>query len=124
MAWASLHPAVSHFPITLLIEGNRLAQIPPHTFTAGTRYSNPKLFTLMLEGRFVDEQFENADNHDKFGSFFILNGSLSRQLPFWNGQVFIAAENMLNREYTVDLGGGVRKIGSPLLVHGGLRFKL
>lgn len=105
------------------LEGRQLAQIPPHTFTVGTRYSNPKLFTFMIEGRFVDEQFEDAENQQKFGSFFILNSSLSRQLPFWGADVFIAAENLFDREYTVDLGGGIRKIGSPLLVHGGVRFR-
>ena len=106
------------------LEGHQLAQIPPHTFTVGTRYSDPKLFTFVLEGRFVDEQFEDAENEQKFGSFFILNGSLSRQLPLWNGEIFIAAENLFDREYTVDLGGGIRKVGSPRLVHGGVRFRL
>lgn len=106
------------------LEGHQLAQIPPYTFTLGTRYSNPKLFTFMLEGRFVDEQYEDAENEQKFGSFFLLNTSLSRQLPFANGEVFVAAENLFDREYTVDLGGGIRKIGSPLLVHGGVRFRL
>jgi len=105
------------------LEGHALAQIPAHTFTVGGRYSDPQLFTFMLEGRFVDEQFEDAENEQKFGSYFVLNGSVSRRLPFWNGEVFLAAENLMDREYTVDLGGGIRKIGSPLLGHGGVRFR-
>jgi hypothetical protein len=40
-----------------------------------------------------------------------------------NGEVFVAGENLTDREYTVDHGGGIQQIGSPLLVHGGVRFR-
>ncbi len=115
---------VSAPPMDKGLEGHQLAQIPPNTFTLRARFSDPRLFTFTLEGRFVDEQFEDAENEAKFGSYFVLNSSLSRDLPFWNGEVFIAAENMFDREYAVDLGGGILKVGSPLLVHGGIRFRL
>jgi hypothetical protein len=49
---------------------------------------------------------------------------LARQLPFWNGEVFFAIENVADREYTVDHGGGIKQIGSPFLAHGGVRFRL
>jgi iron complex outermembrane receptor protein len=106
------------------LEGFQLAQIPPHTATVAIEYRNPKLLTARLEGRFVDEQFEDQEHMDGQGSFFILNATLARQLPFWNGEVFIAGENLTDREYTVDHGGGIRQIGSPLLVHGGVRFRI
>jgi iron complex outermembrane receptor protein len=105
------------------LEGFQLAQIPPHTATVAAEYRNPRLLTARLEGRFVDEQFEDQEHMDKQGSYFILNATLSRQLPFWNGEVFIAGENLTDRQYTVDHGGGIQQIGSPLLVHGGLRFR-
>jgi outer membrane receptor protein involved in Fe transport len=106
------------------IQGKALQQVPPHTFTLGVRYTNPALFTFQLEGRFVDDQFEDAENDEPMSSYFILNGSLSRRLPFWNGQVFIAAQNLFDREYIVDRGGGIFKTGTPLLGYGGVRFKL
>ena len=105
------------------LEGFQLAQIPPHTATVAVVYHNPKFFTARLEGRFVDEQFEDQEHMDKQNSFFILNATLARQLPFWNGEIFLAGENLTDREYTVDHGGGIRQIGSPLLVHGGVRFR-
>jgi len=105
------------------LEGNDLPQVPKHSFTVGGRYSNPKWFTLAAEGRYVDHQFEDAENEERMGSYFIINASLSRELPWWNGEVFIAAENLLNRQYIVDVGGGVRKTGTPLLGHGGVRFR-
>lgn len=111
-------------PLEPSIAGFQLAQIPPHTATVAVEYRNPKIITARLEGRFVDEQFEDQEHMDKQGSFFILNATLARQLPIWNGEVFIAGENLTDREYTVDHGGGIRQIGSPLLVHGGVRFRL
>ncbi len=106
------------------LEGLQLAQIPPHTATVAAEYRNPQWLTARLEGRFVDEQFEDQEHMDKQGSYFILNATLARQLPLWNGELFLAGENLTDREYTVDHGGGIRQIGSPLLVHGGVRFHL
>jgi len=105
------------------LEGNHLAQIPVHTFTLRTRYQDPRWFNFMLEGRFVDQQFEDAENRESLGSFFVLNGSLTRRLPGIDGEVFIAAENLLDREYAVDRGGGILKVGTPLLGHGGVRLR-
>lgn len=110
-------------PLDRELEGKALAQIPPHTFTLGSQFSDPRLFTLRVEGRWVDEQFEDQDNRETLSSYVVINASLSRSLPFANGEVFIAAENLLNREYPVDMGGGILKIGSPLLGHGGVRFR-
>lgn len=112
-----------HAPDEKDLEGLQLAQIPPHTFSVRAEYRNARLFTLALEGRFVDEQFEDQEHMDGLGSYFILNASVARQLPFANGEVFLAGENLTDREYTVDHGGGIRQIGSPLLVHGGLRLR-
>jgi outer membrane receptor protein involved in Fe transport len=110
-------------PMDRDLQGNALAQIPPHTFTLGTVYNNPQLFTLRVEGRWVDEQFEDQANMERLSSYVVINTSLSRALPFANGEAFIAAENLLDREYPVDMGGGILKIGSPLIGHGGVRFR-
>ena len=118
---ATLVPAT---PAIKDLEGFQLAQIPPHTATVAVEYRNPKIITARLEGRFVDEQFEDQEHMDGQGSYFILNATLARQLPIWNGEIFLAGENLTDREYTVDHGGGIRQIGSPLLVHGGVRFRL
>src|SRR6185369_9954608 len=101
----------------------RLAQIPEHSFTVGLRYSNPKWFTLAFEGRYLGRQFEDAENNEPMGKYFILNGTLSRRLPYVDGEVFIAAENLFNDLYIVDRGGGIFKSGTPLLGHGGVRVR-
>ena len=106
------------------LEGNRLAQIPRHAVTFGGRYRNPDLFTLAAEGRFVDDQFEDEENLQRLTGYFLVNASLSRRLPFWNGEAFIAGENLADHEYPVDRGGGILNVGTPLTVFGGLRFRL
>ena len=106
------------------LEGNRLAQIPQHAVTARAQYSNPKLFTFVAEGRFTDDQFEDEENLQRLTGYFVLNASLSRRLPFWNGEVFIAGENLADRDYPVDRGGGILNVGTPRTVYGGVRFRL
>jgi outer membrane receptor protein involved in Fe transport len=115
---------VNAAPADTRLNGFSLAQIPPHTATVAVEYHNPALITARLEGRFVDEQFEDQEHNDKLGSYFILNATLARQLPIWNGEIFFAIENLADREYTVDHGGGIKQIGSPFLAHGGVRFRL
>jgi iron complex outermembrane receptor protein len=110
-------------PLNKDLEGYQLAQIPPHTFTVRAEYRNPQLFGVRIEGRWVDEQFEDQEHNDRQGSFFLLNATVARQLPFWHGEIFLAGENLTDREYIVDHGGGVKQTGSPLLVRGGVRFR-
>ena len=100
----------------------RAPQIGPMVTCIG--YRNPDLFTFAAEGRFVDDQFEDEENLQRLTGYFLVNASLSRRLPFWNGEAFIAGENLADRDYPVDRGGGILKIGSPLTVQGGLRFRL
>ncbi len=107
----------------LQLKGKRLAQIPRHAFTTGARYDNPEWFTIGLEGRFVDDQYEDAENRERLPNFFILNGYLSRRLPVIDGEVFLAAENLLDRQYIVDRGGGIFKNGTPLMGYGGVRAR-
>jgi iron complex outermembrane receptor protein len=105
------------------LAGTQLAQIPPYTATVAVEYRNPQIITARLEGRFVDEQFEDQEHHDKQGSYFILNASLARRLPMANAELFMAGENLTDREYLVDHGGGIGQIGTPVLVHGGVRMR-
>lgn len=107
------------------LAGFQLAQIPPHTATMRAEYRNPRLVTVRLEGRFTDESFEDQEHGDHLPSVFLLNLTVARSVqPLWNAEVFFAGENLTDREYIVDHGGGVKQIGSPLLVHGGVRFRL
>ena len=61
--------------------GKRLAQVPRHTATVGVQYTNPALFNALVQWRYVGNQFEDADNRDALGSYYVVDMSASRDLP-------------------------------------------
>ncbi|MBI4607507.1 MAG: TonB-dependent receptor [Candidatus Rokubacteria bacterium] len=105
------------------LEGKRIAQVPRHQLTLGARYANPALLNVSVQGRYVSDQFEDDDNSLRLGDFFVLDVTLSRALSKW-GEVFLAVENLFDRTYEVGkTTEGVVTIGTPRLVHGGLRLR-
>jgi outer membrane receptor protein involved in Fe transport len=112
------------------LEGKRLTQVPWHSGTVGIRYTNPALINVLAQARFVGKQFEDADNMDKLAGYYVIDLSISRSLKpfpsipgFRGGQVFLIIQNLLNREYIVDRGGGIFKTGTPFLIEGGVRLE-
>jgi outer membrane receptor protein involved in Fe transport len=104
------------------LEGNRLAQVPAHTYTAGVRYDNPALLTAALTGRFVGRQWEDDANTLELGSFFVVDLFVARTLAKWV-EAFAAVENLLDETYSTGrTSEGVVSIGAPRLVRGGVRL--
>jgi outer membrane receptor protein involved in Fe transport len=104
------------------LEGNRLAQVPEHTYTLGVRYDNPALVNAAVLGRFVGRQFEDDTNTLVLGSFFVVDVFLSRRVTKWS-EVFLAVENLTDETYTTGrTSEGVVSIGAPRLIRGGLRL--
>ncbi len=106
------------------IVGDHVTQVPPHSFTLSGRYSNPAIISFLVEGRFVDAQYEDAENQDRLRSYFLVLASATRDLPWFNSQIYVAAQNLADRTYDVDRGGGVLKVGTPFMAHAGFRFRL
>jgi outer membrane receptor protein involved in Fe transport len=105
------------------LEGKRIAQVPKHQFTLRLGYTNPALFNVAVQGRYVGDQFDDDLNSLKLGDFFVVDLFLSRRIkPGWD--VFLGVENLFNRTYedgkTAD---GIVTIGAPVLVHGGIRAR-
>jgi iron complex outermembrane receptor protein len=119
---------ITKFPADPALEGNRVPQVPKHTYTAGARYLNAKVVSVAVQGRFVGQQFEDDRNESTLGSFFVVDLSLWRPIPLPGAsasEVFLAVENLFDKTYAVgkDPATGLVTIGMPLLVHGGLRFR-
>ncbi len=117
-------------PLDRDLEGKRLTQVPWYAGTVGVRYSHPALFTLLVQGRYEGKKFEDADNHDTLGGYYVVDLTLSRPIPplgflpaVRGGQIFLAIQNLFDRDYLVDRGGGIRKIGTPFVIQGGLRLQ-
>lgn len=113
---------VLRFPANAAIEGLLIPQIPRHNFTFQTRYSNPSVVTLGLQGRASSAQFDDDQNRFRLDPYFTLDALASRRLTR-NAEIFAAAENLLNQRY--DTGRTpVRTLGPPILFRLGLRLRL
>jgi len=112
------------------LEGKRLTQVPWYEGTVGIRYRHPSQLTALVRGRFEGKKYEDADNHDTLGGYYVIDLTFSYPLPSrWllshvrAGRIFLSMQNLLDRTYVVDRGGGIFKIGTPLLVSGGLQLR-
>ncbi len=112
------------------LEGKRLTQVPFHSGTIGVRYTNPALFNLLLQVRLEGKKFEDADNMDKLAGYYVVDLTLTKPIPpltflptSRGGEVFLAIQNLFDRQYDTDKGGGILKIGTPLQIQGGLRLE-
>ena len=111
------------------LEGKRLTQVPWFSGTVGLRYQGPSGLGFLVQGRFEGKKFEDEDNRDTLGGYYVIDSVLSWPLPsHWlssslQRQIFLAAQNILDRDYIVDRGGGIFKLGTPLLAHGGLQLE-
>jgi iron complex outermembrane receptor protein len=117
-------------PLDPGLVGDRLTQVPWHSATVGVRYTNPALFNLLVQWRYEGKKFEDADNHDKLAGYYVVDLTLSKPIPplaflptFKGGQVFLAIQNLFDRSYDTDKGGGILKIGTPFFIQGGARLE-
>lgn len=117
-------------PLDHDLEGKRLTQVPRYGGTVGVRYHHPSLLTVLVRGRFEGKTYEDADNHDTLGGYYVIDMTISCPLPSnWispyvrTGGIFLSIQNLLDRTYAVDRGGDIFKIGTPVLVSGGLQLR-
>lgn len=95
-----------------------LPQVPRHQLAAGFQYVGP--FSVSVEGRWVDDQFENDLNTMLLDRFFLLGVSARKQLSN-NLELFLSIENLLDRDYIVRLTP-LPSLGTPRLIHGGIQL--
>jgi len=87
-------------PAFQTLVGLRIPEVPRHQFTLQARYSNPKLFTLSLQGRYSGDQFDDAPNTLLLPHYFTLDLLASRNLGR-GVDVFGAFENLTDqRDFT------------------------
>ncbi|HWR35300.1 MAG TPA: TonB-dependent receptor [Clostridia bacterium] len=101
--------------------GKLLPQVPRHEFSVQARYSDLRLVTIALQGRWQGMQFDDDRNQFPLEQFFVLNAFVSRAMGD-RAEVFVAAENLLNNRYTIGRTP-VRTIAAPVMARVGLRLK-
>ena len=112
---------VVRFPVNPQLEGLAIPQVPRHQFTFQTRYSNPRIVTLAVQGRAASSQFDDDQNLFRLAPYFTLDTFVSRRLTR-RVDLFGAVENVLNERYEVGKTP-VTTLGPPLLVRVGFRVQ-
>lgn len=113
---------VLKFPGTPALEGLRIPQVARHNFTFQTQYVNPSLVSVSVQGRAASSQFDDDLNSFRLPGYFTLDAFASRRLTK-SMDVFIAAENVFDRQYFTGRTP-VITLGSPRLLRIGFRLHL
>jgi outer membrane receptor protein involved in Fe transport len=142
--WSAFHPKLSltanylrseatltSSPPDPTLVGRRLALVPWDTLSIGLRYSDSMLGEVWVQEQYQGKQWEDSDNHDLQPAYWVTNMTWSRALPHFSNASWVGAstayvkvQNMFNNQYIIDLGGDIPKIGTPIMVVGGLRVPL
>lgn len=112
---------VREFSANTNLVDNFLPQIARQQLTFQTFY-RPDEFSVGLQGRISDAQFDDDQNQFRLNPFFTLDAFTSVRLPK-NVELFAAAENVFNNRFDVALTPN-RTVAAPRFVRIGLRFNL
>jgi Fe(3+) dicitrate transport protein len=115
------------------LAGNRLPYAPEHLATTSIGFTHEKGFDLRLEAVYTAEQFSDFANTpvaaaNGNGQVGIIKPALvfnaAATAPIWRSGVslFVAAKNLLDRDYIVDRTRGIR-VGMPLLLQAGVEIE-
>jgi len=105
------------------LSGRFLPQDPRHRLAGTISFRDARWLDVDASLRWTSDQFEDDRNTQRLPGFAVLDVQLSRALAAgW--ELFVAAENLLDRRYLVGLQGGVATLGQPLFLRAGLRTRL
>ena len=121
VSYAFIRSTVTDAPDATQLVGRALPQAPEHRATAVLTFDEPRLFSAMVVGRWMGEQFEDDLNMLPMSGTFLIDAAVSRRIA-GPVEVFLAVENVLDREYLVGRAG-VDTVGQPLTVRGGIRLR-
>jgi outer membrane receptor protein involved in Fe transport len=113
---------VLRFPANAVLEGLRIPQVARHNFTFQTQYAKPSLLSVALQGRASSSQFDDDLNLFRLPAYFTLDAFASRRLTA-ACDVFVAAENVFDRQYLTGRTP-VATLGPPRLLRVGFRLHL
>ena len=108
--------------------GKFLPQVPQHRGSARVAYTNPRVASLAVGVQVFGRQFDDDLNVRTVGGstepglpgYAAVDFTASREM-MRNFDVFFGVQNLLDEEYFV--GTNPTTIGSPRLVHGGVRVR-
>jgi outer membrane receptor protein involved in Fe transport len=109
-------------PVNPALQGLRPVQTPGTIISAGLAFEHHDKFGARIQGRHVGRQYEDDMNNLSLKAYTLIDLSLwtraVKSLTFT-----LSAENLFDREFDTGVtAAGLRSIGMPLRIHGGLRW--
>ncbi|HUG52977.1 MAG TPA: TonB-dependent receptor, partial [Vicinamibacteria bacterium] len=120
-SFALVDATVASAPDRTLV-GRRVPQVPRRQGGAQLRYDDPDGFSLGLQARFSDSQYEDDLNSLSLRRYWTLDLLASLPVTEWV-DAFLAVENVRDVEYDVGRTP-IRTVGPPRTLRGGLRVRL
>jgi outer membrane receptor protein involved in Fe transport len=127
-AYVYNNATIREFDANPALEGNFLPQVPRHRATLQATYTNPRIVNISAGLQAIGRQFDDDQNirvvpgqsEPGLPGFGLVDLSVSRGIAR-NVEVFGGVQNLLDTEYIV--GTLPTTVGSPRLVHGGVRVR-
>ena len=110
-------------PAQPALEGNRVPQVPSFQVGGAVTYSDPIGFTGSVQLRAFGPQFDDDLNEFELEQYGVVDFSASQQL-LRGLNVFVAVENLFDKEYDTSLTSQLRTVGWPRTARVGVRVFL
>jgi outer membrane receptor protein involved in Fe transport len=114
---------ITSFPGNPSREGLRIPNVSRHQVTAACTIGQPDIIQLTLQARYLSRQFADDLNRQPIADFIVLDASLRKRITSW-AELFINGENLTDRQYVAAQTGGLKTLGQPLLILGGIQIDL
>lgn len=102
--------------------GKTARQVAEHQLVARAAYSHPRLVDLSVQGRFVDDRFDDDRNTRPVDEFFVVDLRVGRRVtPVLD--LFVAVENLFDERIEISSSSLATNLGSPRLARLGLRYR-
>ena len=122
-AYLFTHPTIERAADAAL-EGKLLAQTPEHVFSAGVDWRPASKWSVSVQVRYSDRQFEDDQNSRVLAPFTTVDAALRYEFST-RGSAALRVENLLNTEVeTGKSADGLTSIGAPRLVSLQMRWQL
>jgi outer membrane receptor protein involved in Fe transport len=103
------------------LEGNWLRRVPEHQATLQASYTNPRLLSVSVQGRYQGERFEEDLNELVIDDAFLIDLRVGRELTP-GVDLMVTVQNLLDTEVEVAQNEDFAEIGQPRSVHAGVRW--
>ncbi|MFN8007849.1 MAG: TonB-dependent receptor [Terriglobia bacterium] len=111
---------VREFPPDPTLVSKYVPQVPPNRVSASAGYSNPRTFELLVNYRYVANQFDDDLNLYPLGSFSVVDLYFSRFIRH-NIRFYTSIENLLDRQFLV-ARTPLENNGAPFMLQLGMRL--